>query len=67
MPQKNRVRYETKNITGKTNRELNIEALVEELRTTFLCVNGKFNIQSIAAGTLTILNTKQFSYEKYDF
>lgn len=32
-----------------------------------LCVNGKFNIQSIAAGTLTIPDTKQFSYEKYDF
>ncbi|MBM6797474.1 hypothetical protein H7U28_01220 [Coprobacillus cateniformis] len=32
-----------------------------------LCVNGKFNIQSIAVGTLTIPDIEHFSYEKYDF
>lgn len=32
-----------------------------------LCVNGKFNIQSIAVGTLTIPDINHFPYEKYDF
>lgn len=32
-----------------------------------LCVNGKYNIQSVAAGALTIPDRRQFSYEKYDF
>lgn len=44
---KNRVGYVTKNITGKMNMELNIEMLVEELRTTILWENVGSYIESV--------------------
>lgn len=43
----NRVGYVTKNITGKMNMELNIETLVEELRTTILWENVGSYIESV--------------------